>query len=156
MGQPIEFLSNENNNTVPQILPKNLAVIYNQSHRTKGEAIERTHELVRIAISLCMTSLMSRQQLKLNVRLLPCLFTFYLGSINFDFTMPSTSYERNVLKHWSLGIVALLRAVLALGLASCSAGKAEVGPDVGVRAFTAATTLATAATTTTAAAAVAD
>ena len=149
MEQPIEFLSNENNNKVPQILPKNLAVIYNQSHRTKGESIERTHELVRIAISLCMTSLMSRQQLKLNVKL-TCLFTFYLGSINFDFTMPSTSYERNVLKHW------FLRAVLALGLASCSAGKAEVGPDVGVRAFTAATTLATAATTTTAAAAVAD
>ena len=55
-----------------------------------------------------------------------------------------------------LGIVPFLRAVLALGLASCSAGKAEVGPDVGVRAFTAAATLATAATTTTAAAAVAD
>ena len=155
MGQPIEFLSNENNNKVPQILPKNLAVIYNQSHRTKGESIERRRELVRIAISLCMTSLMSRQQLTLNVKL-TCLFTFYLGSINFDFTMPSSSYERNVLKHWSLGVVALLRAVLALGLASCSAGKAEVGPDVGVRAFTAATTLATAATTTTAAAAVAD
>ena len=102
-----------------------------------------------------MTSLMSRQQLKLNVKL-TCLFTFYLGSINFDFTMPSSSYERNVFKHWSLGVVALLRAVLALGLASCSAGKAEVGPDVGVRAFTAAATLATAATTTTAAAAVAD